>query len=600
MYRHLNVLLTALHGRKCQYLAGLAALSAATFFLFLGPLLLRLTMDTILTGDPPQLPDLLLRRWHALGGRDYFLQRLWLPAAALVLATALQGLFTYLQGRATTLSAEAGIERLRTRMYDHIQRLPYLEMDRFSTGDLIQRCTSDIDTIRRFISLEAPEIVRTLAMLAIALPMMLSMDRQLTVLGLALVPVLFGFSLLFFMRVRRAFESMDESEARMSTMLQESITGVRVVRAFGQQAHEEDRFAVHNEEFRGLTFAVINNMAMYWSVSSWISMLQVALLLVGGSILVIQGSTTIGVLTAFLTIQTHMLFPIRMLGRVLANMGQMSVALGRLDEVLSVTTETQLDSGRTPPVTGAIRLQDVHFSYPDGTRVLKGITLEIAAGERVGILGPTGAGKSTLVHLLARLFEYSSGSIQLDGVELNTIAKQHLRTRLAMVLQEPFLFARSIKDNLSLARDTARDEEIIEAAKAACFHEVVSEFTQGYDTVVGERGVTLSGGQKQRLALARTLLRSSPVLILDDAMSAVDTETESEIRSALESRRNRLTTIVVSHRIATLAATDRIFVLDEGRIVDSGRHDELITRPGLYQRVWRLQHEFALQEEAAG
>ncbi|AFG38233.1 ABC transporter ATP-binding protein [Spirochaeta africana] len=596
----LKVLLVAMRGSRRTYLAGLAALAVATIFLFLGPQILRITLDSVLANEPPRLPEPLLGYWSNLGGRTFFLHRLWLPAAALAATAILQGLFTCVQGRATARSSEAAVERLRTAMYNHIQRLPYLDMDRFSTGDLIQRCTSDIDTIRRFISLEAPEIVRTLAMLSIAVPMMLSMDPALTVLGLALVPVLFGFSLLFFLRVQRAFERMDESEARMSTMLQESITGIRVVRAFGRQRYEEDRFSQHNEEFRHLTFGVINNMALYWSVSSWMSMLQVGLLLVGGSILVLQGSVSIGVLTAFLTIQTHLLFPVRMLGRVLANMGQMSVALGRLQEVLRVPIEQQLDEGQRPEVRGGLSLQNVEFSYPDGSQVLHGINCEIHPGERIGILGPTGSGKSTLVHLLARLFEYSGGSIRIDGVELNTIAKRHLRSQVAVVLQEPFLFARTIRENLRLARAGARDEEIIEAARTACFHEVVNGFSQGYDTMVGERGVTLSGGQKQRLALARTLLRDTPVLILDDAMSAVDTETEAEIRQALESRRDRLTTIMVSHRITTLAATDRILVMDDGRIVDSGRHEELINRPGLYQRVWQLQHQFALQEEAAG
>ncbi|MFW6364223.1 MAG: ABC transporter ATP-binding protein [Spirochaeta sp.] len=594
-----HVLSTAMHGRRLQYLLGFTALAASTIFVFIGPLVLGITMDSILGNEPPQLPGALLNLWNSLGGREYFLPRLWLPAAALVCTTAFQGLFTFLQGKATASSSEFAAQNLRTRMYDHIQKLPYDKMDLFSTGDLIQRCTSDIDTIRRFITLEAPEIVRTLSMLIIALPLMLSMHPGLTALALGMVPLLFGFSLFFFLRVRKAFEKMDESEARMSTMLQESITGVRVVRAFGRQAYEETRFHGHNEEFRTLTFAVIRNMALYWSVSSWMSMMQTGLLIVGGTILVINHSTSIGVLVAFLTIQTHLLFPIRMLGRVLADMGRMAVALGRLREVLEVQTEPQLTEGIRPQIQGEISVRNLSFSYPDGTEVLRNISFDVRAGERIGILGATGSGKSTLMHLLVRLMEYRTGSIRIDGYELREIAKQHIRSQVALVLQEPFLFARTIKGNLTLARTTARDEEIIEAAQAACFHEVVNHFEQGYETMVGERGVTLSGGQKQRLALARSLLRETPVLILDDSMSAVDTETEEEIRSALQERNDRLTTLIVSHRITTLAAADRILVLDSGRIIDSGTHYELIRRPGLYQRVWQMQHQFAVEEETA-
>ena len=595
----LHVLTHAMQGYKFRYGAGLAALAVSSIFLFAAPLILRLTMDSILAGHSPQLPSQLQLLWHQAGGQDFFLQRLWLPAAALSAAAALQGGFAYIQGHAVTTASEHTAAALRVRMYDHIQKLPFLDMGTLAPGDLIQRCTSDIDTIRRFISLEAPEIMRSLSLAAIAIPMMLRMHTGLAVISLFLVPVLFAFSLYFFLRVQKAFEAMDESEARMSTMLQESITGVRVVRAFGRQAFEEEKFSSHNNDFHRLTFRVIRNMAMYWSVSTTLSILQSAALLVGGTFLIIQGSTTIGTVTAFITIQTFLLFPLRMLGRVLANMGQMTVALKRLDEILNIAIESDLTAGARPPITGTVRVQDVHFSYPDGTTVLNGIHFELHPGESVGLLGATGAGKSTLLHLLVRLLDYTSGCITIDGHEITTIAKQHLRSGMALVLQEPFLFTRTIKENLSLARSSARDEEIVEAAQAACFHEVVNHFEHGYATAVGERGVTLSGGQKQRLAIARSLLRNTPILLLDDSMSAVDTETEHEIRQALKDRRHTLTTMVVSHRISTLAACDRILVLDSGRIVESGTHEELTHIPGLYQRVWNMQRQFATEEEMA-
>ncbi|KQC06400.1 MAG: ABC transporter, partial [Candidatus Cloacimonas sp. SDB] len=396
-------------------------------------------------------------------------------------------------------------------------------------------------------------------------------------------------------RVKKAFKNSDEAEGRMSTVLQENLTGVRVVRAFARQAFELEKFDKKNAEFRDLTYRLIRLLAWYWSVSDFISLIQIAAVTVLGTYWAANGTITLGTMLAFASYVGMLLWPVRQMGRVLTDMGKAMVSVGRIQEILDEPAETYDDGLKFSRFKGNVEFSNVCFEYEPGKPVLQDISFKIEAGQTVAILGPTGAGKSSLVHLLPRLYDYQKGSIKVDGMELNTIDKKVLRRNIGLALQEPFLFSKTIRDNIGMAVKGASQKQIYEAAECSAIHQVINDFEKGYDTEVGERGVTLSGGQKQRLAIARILLKNAPILIFDDSLSAVDTETDALIRKELKKRAENVTTIIISHRLVTLSEADLILVLDQGKLVQRGSHNELMTQEGLYKRIWKIQTD--LEEE---
>jgi len=337
-------------------------------------------------------------------------------------------------------------------------------------------------------------------------------------------------------------------------------------------------------------------MAGFWGGTDFLCTLQNVLVIAVGTYWVVAERVTIGTVVAFSSYSSMLVWPLRSLGQMMGFMGQAFVSLGRIQEILDAKPEDYV-SGLRPPIEGEIVFDDVYFEYEKGKPVLEGISFRIEKGSSVAILGPTGSGKSSLVHLLLRLYDYSKGSIRIDGTELKDISREWIRKHIGIVLQEPFLFSGSIKENIRLGNASADDEQILRAARAACVDEDIQEVPDGYNTIVGERGVTLSGGQRQRVAIARAIVRDVPILIFDDSLSAVDTETDARIRKALKERRKNTTTVIISHRITTLSEADKILVLDKGRVVQSGTHEELVSMDGPYRRIWEIQSR--LDEEAA-
>jgi ATP-binding cassette subfamily B protein len=329
-------------------------------------------------------------------------------------------------------------------------------------------------------------------------------------------------------------------------------------------------------------------------VASFLGMAQVCAVLVGGAYLASLGAMSLGTVVVFLSYTRMLIWPVREMGRILTDMGKAMVALGRIEGILTQEIETEERDVQKPDIRGEVEFQNVSFTYGSGQEVLNDVSFTVKPGQVVAILGPTGSGKTSLMHLLARLYDYNSGSITIDGVELRQIDKKWLRKHVGLVLQEPFLFSKTLKENISLARSGAGELEVFEAARMASVHDVILDFERGYDTAVGEKGVTLSGGQKQRIAIARTLLRKCPIVIFDDSLSAVDTETDAAIRQALQ-QKNRATTFMISHRLTTLAGADLILVLDEGKLVQAGTHGELLRQDGLYRKVWSIQN--SLEDE---
>ena len=595
-------------GNRLRYLGSVAAVAVTSVVGFLSPSVLGGIADAIsdaVTGrdNPLNFPGFMNRFFEARGGRDFVLGNLWIVGLVIVLLYLFNGAFQYFRGRWTSTASEAIAKNMRDELYAHLQSLPYDYHVKAKTGDLIQRCTSDVETIRRFLQNQVVEVFRAVMMLLVALVLMLGMNVKMTLVSMTLVPALFLFGIVFFKWVRKSFALADEAEGKMSAILQENLTGVRVVRAFGRQKFEIDRFDKANDDLWKKNRRICDLLAIYWPGSDFMSMLQTGVTLIYGVFLASsgRGALSVGDMTKFVTYISMLLWPIRQMGRILSDMGKSLVAFERIDAILTAKPESDAPDAEDAPLNGDIEFCHVSFEYEKMNPVLIDVDFRVKAGETVAILGATGSGKSTLMHLLQRLYDIQEGrgAIRIGGRDIRKISKKCLRSRVGLILQEPFLYSRTVKGNIGIAVREPTDESVFAAARTACAHDFIQGFENGYDTVVGERGVTLSGGQKQRVAIARTLMRENDILIFDDSLSAVDTETDKAIREALRQRRKDgeagATTFIISHRVTTLSEADRIVVLQNGRVAQMGTHEELVSQDGLYRRIYRIQS--ALEEE---
>lgn len=515
----------------------------------------------------------------------------YLIALGFVGLAAVQGLFTFISGKLAAHSAEGTILRLRNYLFDHIQRLSFSYHDKAQTGDLVQRCSSDVDTIRRLFSEQVIGIGRIALLFTINWIALLSLNLKLGLLSVISMPIVLTISLFFFKKIHAAYEAHQEQEGILSTTLQENLSGVRVVKAFARQIFEMDKFEKANSEQYRRGRHLVKMHSLYWPVVEVISGTQMVFIFFTGAVMAMNGEITIGTYLAAVGLVIWIIWPMQNLGRLIVQTSMGMVSYNRIAEILKEDQE-QLDTGVYQParsVRGALEFKDVSFEYDPNAAVLQNITFEAQPGQTIALLGPTGSGKSSLINLLTRFYDYK-GSILLDGVELRDYPKHVLRRQVGIVEQEPFLFSRSIRENIAYGvRRQVTDEEIEAAARAAAVHDVIMSFPEGYNTLVGERGVTLSGGQKQRVAIARTLLKDPAILIFDDAVSAVDTETEAHIHSAMERLRRDRTTFMIAHRIQTVMRADKILVLDKGRIIQQGTHQELMAQEGIYRRIYDLQ-----------
>ena len=539
---------------------------------FLTPLLLSEIVDSILGSEPFTMPDFLMNPINALGGRDFLRQNLWIPALALILMNIVNGVFTFIKGRSSAIASENIARKLRNDLYRHLQHLPFAYHVKAQAGELIQRCTSDVDTIRRFLAVQVMEVVNTVLMVVIAMSILLPRSVPITLYSLILVPPLFCFATWFFKMVHKSFEVADEADGVLNAVLQENLSGVRVVRAFGQQEREVEKFDRVNNDLRKKNLRLNELLAIYWGGGDAISMTQTLLTLVVCIIYACNGWITVGTLIVFTSTLGMLLFPIRQLGRTLSDAGKAMVSMKRVQAILHEEAEPDEPNALKPDLHGDIVFDHVSFAYPDdNVPVLRDVSFTIPAGKTAAVLGGTGSGKSTMMYLLQRLYTPTSGKITIGGVDIQQIDRKYLRAHVGLILQEPFLYSKSIRENVGITAPEQEAERIEHAADIASASGFIAKADKGWETVVGERGVTLSGGQKQRIAIARTLLKDNNILIFDDSLSAVDTETDAQIRAALRHEQKDVTTLIISHRVTTLSQADLILVLENGQIRSRAR-----------------------------
>lgn len=595
----LQTLWKLLQGRRAIYGAALACLAVSHLINYFVPLIGSVVLDHVLQNREAPAGSLLSWTRQLLELFGPLQNHLSLAALWMLLLSLVAGVFQYGKGRFVSLAADNIARDLKDRLYLHVQRLQARYHDTHETGDLVQRCTSDVDTTQLFLSTQVVEIGNAVLMVGLALPLMLQLDPRMTLISLSLLAPIILYAYFYFRQVKKVFLSVDEAEGKMTTVIQENLTGIRVVRAFARRAFEEAKFAEKNRTYRDAQGRMIRRMAWYWGPSDLFSLSQIGLSLFAGAWFLHEGKLTVGELYAFLAYLNMFLWPVRQMGRILTDLGKAGVALGRIGEIMDEREEDAADGPLLikPPefLRGKIEFHRLSFSHGDHQHALKEVSFSVQPGETLAILGPTGAGKSTIVHLLLRMYDYTQGNIYLDGLELRQLPRAWVRQQIAVVLQEPFLYSKTLRDNIRFGHSRALDEQIEAAAQAAAIHETIRNFREGYDTLLGERGITLSGGQRQRVALARAIVRDPGLLILDDALSAVDNETEALILEALQTRRGKRTTLVIAHRLTTLAHADRLIVLDHGAIIQEGTHEQLTREEGLYRRLWNIQTR--LEEE---
>ena len=589
----ISVLWRFLRGSKAFFVAGIFFAVVASFFELSIPKITGYTVDAVIGNEGKELPAFADRILAKLGGNAALRENLFAIALVIAGLGLLAALLKYLFRVTNAKGAETLMMTMRNRIFAHIESLPFSWHMKNHTGDIIQRCTSDTNTVKRFVADQLTTVVRYAIYLALSLVFMLQINPKLSIVPLVAIPLMIGYSTYFHKKIAKHFLECDENEGILSSIAQENLTGVRVVRAFGRERYEQKKFAKQNEKYTALWIRVCMFLSAFWGTGDLISGLQIMFVIVFGTKMCVSGSMTTGELIAFISYNAMVIWPVRMLGRVISEMSKAGVAIQRIAYIVNSEEEADAAAALTPDMTGDIAFQDVSFAYADHDN-LKKVSFTVKAGTTCGILGSTGSGKSTLVHLLDRLYPVGAGSILIGGVNIADIKASHLRKNIAMVLQEPFLFSRTIRENIAmgLPEDTPEEEidrRIEEAVEIACLKETIEGFDKGLDTFVGERGVTLSGGQKQRLAIARTIVQNAPIMVFDDSLSAVDTETDAKIRNALLEKTKGTTTILISHRITTLMHADQIIVLDKGQVVEAGTHEELLQKGGLYASIYAIQ-----------
>lgn len=564
------------------------------------PQVIRISVDGVLGSDLSKIPEWVKAFLSEETIRENPGKMLTIAALAVILLAAINIAANYYSKVFAAKGSESFVKGMRDQLYDHIQKLPYSWHVKNQTGDIIQRCTSDVDVVRNFVTNQLMEVFRIIFLIVFYMVIMFSMNVKISLIAVSFFPIVILYSGYFFSKIAQHFQEADEAEGILSSVVQENLTGVRVVRAFGRESFERKRFDEKNERFAGLWIYLGKFLSLYWSIGDLITGIQILTVICMGVLFTVDGNLTVGEFIAFVSYNSSMAWPVRSLGRIISEMSKAGVSIERIAYILDEKEEDDRPGVTKPAINKDIVVDKVNFKYEEGAAVLKDVSFTVPAGKTFAILGNTGSGKSTLVHLLNRLYDLPDGcgKITIGGVDIRDIDRQYLRSQIGMVLQEPFLYSGSIKENVGITKESSAFDDIREACEIACVDSAIDSFTDGYETIVGERGVTLSGGQKQRVAIARMLVEHTPVMIFDDSLSAVDAQTDAMIREALKKRMAGTTVILIAHRITTLMQADCIMVLEDGAVAEMGSHEQLMEHHGIYRRIYDIQMNTQLDADS--
>lgn len=583
----LKLVLYFLQGSKKYFFLSIIFAILSSLFDLINPKIIGFTVDAIIGDAPKKLPAFL----SSFLSIDMLKGNLLLVAALVMLVALIGAICRYLFSLMNSTGAETLVMTMRNRLFEHIEHLPFAWYVKNPTGDLIQRCTNDVEMVKNFLSEQLTGMFRIIVMLVIGLTFMSSISVKLMLVALVFLPIIVLYSLFFHNKLAATFAVADEEEGNLSSIAQENLTGVRVVRAFGRERYEKARFEKQNDIYTAAYMKLSALMSAFWSIGDGISGLQVFVIVVLGTLAVYHGEMTPGNFIAFISYNAMLVWPIRRLGRVISEMSRAGVSIDRIRYIMNAQEEVNIAQSLKPDMHQDIIFDHVTFRYDEqGPDIIKDVSFAIEKGSTIGILGGTGSGKSTLMYLLDRLYPVTKGKITIGGVDIRDIDSDYLRSNIGLVLQEPYLFSRSLKDNIAIANDKAQFADIEEASRIASLDHAINHFKHGYDTFVGERGVTLSGGQKQRTAIAQMVIQHAPVMIFDDSLSALDAETDAKIRHALKTATGQATVILISHRITTLMNADQILVLNHGKIAEVGTHEELYKQNGIYKKICDIQN----------
>ncbi|MDE7105624.1 MAG: ABC transporter ATP-binding protein/permease [Anaeroplasmataceae bacterium] len=555
------------------------------------PLFIQYAFERInqVTEQKTDLPAFLLNWYNNI---DDMLTCLLVVGISMIVLQAFRSVLRFLDNYYQGALAHYIGYDMRIKIYDHVMSLSYTYHNHSDIGDLIQRSTSDVDQTSTFVSSMIPGLIDIFVTVIIGAYRVYQISPILMWVSMVSMPITAVSSILYFRYCNKAFQRIEESESKMTTIIQENINSARVVRAFANEEYEFEKMDKANQVYTKKNGKFNTVMAAFWGASDFLVFLQYALTMSVGMFLAKDNLLNSADIVAALLLMGMLIWPMRSLGRIIASFGKASVAANRIDEVLSIPSEFEVNGNETPEITGDIEFKNVTFQFEDDTKpLLKDVSFHITPGQTVAIVGKTGSGKSTICNLLTRMLEINEGRILINGVSIADIEKKHLRKNLKLVLQDPFLFSKTIYENVAIEDLRIPSEAIYDAARTAAIHTEIEKFERGYKTIVGEKGTTLSGGQKQRIAIARMLVKNSKVIIFDDSLSALDTKTDLMIRKALKKKSADQTMIIITHRSTTAKEADQIIVLDHGSVAQIGKHEELVHQEGLYKELWGIQGE---------
>lgn len=539
----------------------------------------------------------IIEEWfiNTFGGINFLSSNIWVFAIILLCFTLVNMLFLMTRLIMRSYFSSKFSKNMQSELFFHIERIPYNVIKSMPTGDILQAATRDEEVFRRFIAQDMHMIMYTVYIVTFSFILLSITNIKIALMSLALMPLMFIYSFFLIKEVRRRYKITDDSESDMSGKIEENLGSVRLVKAFNNEKFEIEDFEKYITDYRDKYMHWRKLSAFFYSSSDIFVFSQIALTTIYGFYLYYLGSKgdpsgiSLGTFYVSFTFTNMMVWPIRDLATILSNLARANASLERINMILDEPME-DLYTGITPEIKGDVEFKNVSFMFCDAKEpMLKNISFKVKAGQTVAIMGKTGCGKTTLAYLLTRLYDCSSGEILLDGYNIKELQRHYLRSQVSTVLQDPFLFSKTIEDNIKIAKPQATTDDVEYASRISHIHDNILQFKNGYKTPVGERGTTLSGGQKQRVAIARTIITGAPVIVFDDSLSAVDTETDYQIRQSLQEAKKKSTTFIITHRISTARDADLIIVLENGVISEMGKHDDLVKQDGLYKRIYDIQ-----------